>query len=73
MVEEKFDKLSVKESVKREFGIIAGAEGRNVYRVVADALKVYKAVTYGKRPIKSKKIEKIEAVELSDIVSAQFE
>lgn len=57
MAEEKFKQLNVKDSVKQDFDVLAAIERRNVYEVVADALKLYKAVAYGK----DKKLKKIAA------------
>lgn len=42
--EEKFLKVSVKENVKQDIGILASLERRHEYEIVADALKVYKAL-----------------------------
>lgn len=62
---DKFDKLSVKPEVKREIDIIAAAERRHVYEVVADALKVYKIVSYGK----GKKSKNAEPVTVAEVVA----
>lgn len=50
---DEFTKLSVKSEVKHEIDIIAATERRFVYEVVADMLKLYKAVTK-----KSKRVTK---------------
>lgn len=59
-----FQKISVKEDVKREIDILAAMEGRHVYEVVADAMKVYKQVVIGKKPS-----PKGKAVSVVDVIS----
>ena len=44
MAEEKFTKLSVKENVKQDVDVLAAIERRHAYEIVADAMKVYKAL-----------------------------
>jgi L-ribulose-5-phosphate 3-epimerase UlaE len=66
MAEEKFTKLSVKENVKQDVDVLAAIERRNAYEVVADAIRLYKAVSYGKGDKKLKKIvESLPETELT--------
>lgn len=44
MEEEKFVRINVKENIKQDIDVLAAIEKRHVYEVVADALKVYKAL-----------------------------
>jgi len=64
-VTSKSPKISVKIATKRQFDIIAASEGRHVYEVVDDALKLYKAVAIGKT-----KKKKIRDIPVQDVVSA---
>ena len=68
MPEEKFEKISVKENVKREIDILATVERRHVYEVVEQMLELYKSVSYGKGR-DSKKAKKLEPVSVSEIVA----
>ena len=44
MENEKFKQVNVKEPVKQDIGVLASIEHRHEYEIVADALKVYKAL-----------------------------
>lgn len=62
---DQFKKVSVKEPVKRDIAIIAGAEGRHEYQVVADAMRLYKAVALKggtKRPRNLKNVPVAEII-----------
>lgn len=66
MDEEKFVRINIKENVKQDIDMLAVIEKRHVYEVVADALKLYKSVAYGKTDKKLKKI--IESLPETEIV-----
>ena len=62
--EQKFERMNVKESTKREFDIIAAVERRPVYKVIDDALKTYKHIAYAKGTKKGKKLESVSVAEI---------
>jgi hypothetical protein len=64
MAEEKFVRINVKEPIKREIDIIAASEGRHVYEIVDDALKLYKAVV-----VKKTARRKVKEVTMAEIVA----
>jgi len=63
-----FLKVAVREGVKREISVISGVENRAECDIVEDAMKLYKAVVFGKSK-KFPDLKKIEEVSLSDVVS----
>ncbi len=56
MAEEKFVRVNIKENVKQDIDVLASIEHRNAYEVMADAIKLYKAIAYGKTDKRLKKI-----------------
>lgn len=63
MPNKKSPKIAVPEELKREIAIIAGSEGRPEYRIVEDAMRLYKAVAVGKSP-RSKKTKSVPVVDV---------
>lgn len=61
---EEFKKVALPPSLKREIAIIASSESRYEYEIVADAIKLYKAIAISKNPKK-----KIKDVPVQDVVS----
>jgi len=58
-----FIRMNVKTDVKREIDIIAAAEQRPVYDVVADMLKIYKGVTLkARKNLKNKPVTVAEYI-----------
>ena len=57
MIEEKkqFKKVSIPPPLKREIALLAASESRYEYEIVADAMKLYKAVAVGKSTSKKSK------------------
>lgn len=63
--EEKFLKVSVKEPVKQDVGILASIERRHEYEIVADAIKLYKSLYHGDTNKKLRKqVESLPETEL---------